>query len=74
MVIFKYNKLVRFLPNIGQKIKDVIDAKNTEYTRAWAWRQVEAKPGFFNRPLLIQEGNENARMATLEELKSRINF
>ncbi|KAI7894534.1 FAD dependent oxidoreductase [Mucor mucedo] len=64
---------MKFLPNIGQKIKDVIDAKDTEYTRAWAWRNKEAKPDFYDRPLLIQNNHKLLRMATLEELKAKIN-
>jgi hypothetical protein len=61
--------LYRFLPNIGQKITDAIENRDTEYTRAWGWREIVPRPGFYDRPLLVDE-NQTVRMVTPAELRS----
>jgi hypothetical protein len=68
MLIF--SNTYRFFPIIGHKIRDVIECRDTEYAKFWAWREKEAQDGFFDRPTLVQEGSENFRMAVLEELKA----
>jgi sarcosine oxidase/L-pipecolate oxidase len=70
--------LFRFLPVIGFKIRDVVEAVDTDYTRAWKWRNMEAQntkldnlraATVIQRIILEEKDNEDARMATLEEFK-----
>ncbi|KAI8338811.1 FAD dependent oxidoreductase [Blakeslea trispora] len=63
---------MKFLPIIGFKIRDVVEAKETKYTLAWAWRDIKAKKSFYDRPLLIKENSEQIRMVTLDELKKTV--
>ena len=69
----------RFMPVIGFKIRDVIEGIDSDYTRAWKWRQLEAQDTqldnlraatLIQRVILEEKGNEEARMATLEEFKA----
>ncbi|OBZ91469.1 L-pipecolate oxidase [Choanephora cucurbitarum] len=62
---------MKFLPVIGSKIRDVVEAKETEYTLAWSWRNTKAQEGFYDRPLLVKENSKEIRMATLNELKKQ---
>ncbi|KAG1141811.1 hypothetical protein G6F37_008285 [Rhizopus arrhizus] len=69
---------MKFLPVIGFKIRDVVEAVDTDYTRAWKWRNMEAQntkldnlraATVIQRIILEEKDNEDARMATLEEFK-----
>ena len=60
---------IRFLPAIGTRIAQVIENEDNEYTRSWAWREPEPRPGFYERPLLVDE-EQTMRMATPADLKS----
>jgi sarcosine oxidase/L-pipecolate oxidase len=66
------------MPVVGFKIRDVIEGIDSDYTRAWKWRKLEAQDTqldnlraatLIQRVILEEKGNEEARMATLEELK-----
>ncbi|KAI8393452.1 FAD dependent oxidoreductase [Radiomyces spectabilis] len=68
---------MKFIPNIGFKICHVIEGIQSDYTRAWAWRNLSAKDTRLDglradvrsRPLILAEpDNEDARLATPEEL------
>ncbi|CEI98359.1 hypothetical protein RMCBS344292_12468 [Rhizopus microsporus] len=70
---------MKFMPVIGFKIRDVIEGIDSDYTRAWKWRQLEAQDTqldnlraatLIQRVILEEKGNEEARMATLEEFKA----
>lgn len=54
---------------IGTRIAQVVEKIDNEYTRAWAWRTVEPRAGFYDRPLLVDE-NQTVRMVTPSELRS----
>ena len=54
---------------MGTKIAEVIENKDTEYTRAWAWRKIVPRLGFYDRPILVDE-NHTVRMVTSSELRS----
>ncbi|KAI7896951.1 FAD dependent oxidoreductase [Mucor mucedo] len=60
---------MKFLPMIGTRIAQVVENIDNEYTRAWAWRTVEPRAGFYDRPLLVDE-NQTVRMVTPSELRS----
>lgn len=71
----------KMLPILGYKICDVIDGVDTEYTRAWAWRDMggDAKDGAFDNlrasmanqeQLQLNTEDSQTRMATLEELQA----
>lgn len=63
------NIINRFLPMMGTRITEVIENKDTEYTRAWAWRKIVPRLGFYDRPILVDE-NHTVRMVTSAELRS----
>lgn len=70
---------LRFIPILGFKIRDVIEGIETEYSRAWAWRDMATQDtkldglradSLLQRLVLDEPHNENARMATLDEFKA----
>ena len=71
----------KMLPVIGYKICDVIDGIDTDYTRAWAWRDMggDAKDGAFDNlrasmanqeQLQLNTEDAYTRMATQQELQA----
>ncbi|CAO3642734.1 unnamed protein product [Mucor hiemalis] len=60
---------MKFLPMMGTRITEVIESVDNEYTRAWGWRVVEPRAGFYDRPLLVDR-NQTVRMVTPGELRS----
>lgn len=54
---------------MGTRISEVIENQDTEYTRAWAWRKVVPRAGFYDRPILVDD-NHVVRMVTSAELRS----
>lgn len=54
---------------MGVRITQVIESVDNEYTRAWAWRVVDPRSGFYDRPLLVDQ-NQTVRMVTPAELRS----
>ncbi|ORZ03634.1 FAD dependent oxidoreductase [Syncephalastrum racemosum] len=67
---------MKFLPVIGFNICDVIESRETVYTKRWAYREYseeerEALKGKTTQ-FLTDEGNAEASMATLDELKPAI--
>jgi hypothetical protein len=54
---------------MGKKITEAIENQDTEYTRAWAWRKIVPRAGFYDRPILV-DGNQTVRMVTPAELRS----
>lgn len=54
---------------MGVRITEVIESVDNEYTRAWAWRVVDPRSGFYDRPLLVDQ-NQTVRMVTPAELRS----
>lgn len=54
---------------IGTRIAQIVENIDNEYTRAWAWRVIEPRSGFYDRPLLVDE-NQTVRMVTPSELRS----
>ncbi|KAI9319906.1 FAD dependent oxidoreductase-domain-containing protein [Dichotomocladium elegans] len=67
---------MKFLPIIGTKIVEIIEGKETEYSKLWRWRDTlkrEISDGSRNvgknaLSVLGDPNNEKARMATQEEL------
>lgn len=59
----------RFLPMMGTRISEVVESQDTEYTRAWAWRKIVPRAGFYDRPILVDD-NHVVRMVTSAELRS----
>lgn len=53
---------------MGTRITEVIESVDNEYTRAWGWRVVEPRAGFYDRPLLVDR-NQTVRMVTPGELR-----
>ncbi|KAI7883299.1 nucleotide-binding domain-containing protein [Lichtheimia hyalospora FSU 10163] len=69
--------LMKFLPNIGIKVAEIIEGKENEYTKVWGWREGASNQSDGSRdsasvnvPILEDPLNEDTRMATLEELKA----
>ncbi|KAK4515724.1 uncharacterized protein ATC70_010677 [Mucor velutinosus] len=60
---------MKFLPMMGSRISEVIENQDTEYTRAWAWRKIVPRAGFYDRPILVDD-NHIVRMVTSAELRS----
>ncbi|RCI04754.1 hypothetical protein CU098_009984 [Rhizopus stolonifer] len=60
---------MKFLPMMGTRIVEVIENQENEYTKAWAWRKVQPRQGFYDRPLLVDE-HHTIRMVTQAELRS----
>jgi hypothetical protein len=54
---------------MGTRIAQVVENIDNEYTRVWAWRVVEPRAGFYDRPILADD-NHTARMVTPAELRS----
>ncbi|GAN02310.1 fructosyl amino acid oxidase [Mucor ambiguus] len=61
---------MKFLPVIGDKIRDIVEDTDSQYKQAWAWKKKEAPKGFYDRPLLVKEGDQDIRMATMDELRA----
>lgn len=64
---------------MGFKIRDIIEGIDTEYSRAWAWRDMSTQDtkldglradSLLQRLILDEPNNDDARMATLEEFKA----
>lgn len=70
-------KKKRFIPILGFKIRDIIEGIETEYSRAWAWRDMSTQDTKLDglradsllQRLLLDE-TELARMATPDEFKA----
>ena len=70
--------LCRFVPNLGFKICHVIDGIDSEYSRAWRWRDMPKNATYDglradSGPKVHMDLNvedDNTRMATLEDLKA----
>lgn len=43
---------------------------DSQYKQVWAWKQKEAPEGFYDRPLLVKEGDQDIRMVTMDELRA----
>lgn len=54
---------------IGTRIAQIVENIDTEYSRAWAWRTVQPRAGFYDRPIL-GEPNSPTRMVTSADLRS----
>lgn len=54
---------------MGTIISQAIEKVDSQYTRAWGWRTIEPRSGFYDRPLLVDE-NQTVRMVTPSELRS----
>ncbi|KAI9259887.1 FAD dependent oxidoreductase [Sporodiniella umbellata] len=69
---------MKFLPVIGFKIRDVIENVQTDYTRAWQWRNLEAQntaldnlraATVIQRVILEEKDNCDAKMCSQDEFK-----
>ncbi|KAI8063015.1 FAD dependent oxidoreductase [Thamnidium elegans] len=60
---------MKFLPMIGTRIAQIVENIDNEYSRAWAWRTVQPRAGFYDRPIL-GEPNSSTRMVTSKDLRS----
>ncbi|KAI9246233.1 hypothetical protein BDA99DRAFT_543328 [Phascolomyces articulosus] len=68
---------MKFTPNIGFKIAQVVEGIESDYSRAWAWRDhkgdvMTSSDGTRNitsKPLTLGVGE--ARMASADDLKSK---
>lgn len=54
---------------IGTRIAQIVEKIDNEYSRAWAWRIIEPRTGFYDRPIL-GESNSITRMVTSIDLRS----
>ncbi|ORX62543.1 FAD dependent oxidoreductase [Hesseltinella vesiculosa] len=69
---------MKFIPNIGMHIRDVIEGRATDYTRRWAWRQLETsetkldglRSGNEVKRGIIASEQEGMRLVELDELKA----
>ncbi|EPB81331.1 hypothetical protein HMPREF1544_11948 [Mucor circinelloides 1006PhL] len=61
---------MKFLPVIGDKIRDIVEDIDSRYKQAWAWKGKKAPKEFYERPLLVKEGDQEFRMVTMEELRA----
>ncbi|KAI8344226.1 FAD dependent oxidoreductase [Chlamydoabsidia padenii] len=67
---------MKFLPNIGFQIRNVIEGKSTEYTKKWAWRKMDAthtkldglRQGTAVNRGIILGPDETMRLVTMDEL------
>lgn len=55
---------------IGTRIAQIVENIDNEYSRAWAWRTVQPRAGFYDRPILGDEPNSPTRMVTSAHLRS----
>ena len=68
---------VRFTPNIGFKIAQIVEGIESDYSRAWAWRDYtndvmtssDGTRNITSKPLTLGVGE--ARMASLDDLKAK---
>ncbi|KAI8057572.1 FAD dependent oxidoreductase [Gilbertella persicaria] len=69
---------LKFIPVLGFKIREIIEGKDTDYARAWKWRNMQTQDtkldglradALLQRLVLCEPNNKEARMATLEEFK-----
>lgn len=79
MWVFRIFFLYRFIPIIGFKIREIIEGIDTQYSRAWKWRNMETQDtkldglradALLQRLILDEPNNEAARMATVDEFKA----
>ncbi|GAA5811939.1 hypothetical protein MFLAVUS_005386 [Mucor flavus] len=70
---------LKFIPIIGFKIREIIEGIDTQYSRAWKWRNMETQDtkldglradALLQRLILDEPNNEAARMATVDEFKA----
>ncbi|KAI8975487.1 FAD dependent oxidoreductase [Mycotypha africana] len=70
---------MKFIPVIGFKIREIVEGRDTEYSHAWAWRNMDAKDtkldgiradSLLQRVVLCEPNNDEARMATEGEFKA----
>ena len=69
----------RFIPVIGFKIRDIVEGIDTEYSRAWAWRDMQTQDtkldglradALLQRLILCEENNADCRMCHVDEFKA----
>lgn len=69
----------RFIPILGFKIRDIIEGIDTQYSRAWAWRNMETQDtkldglradALLQRLILCESNNIKVRMCTKDEFKA----
>ncbi|CAO3637440.1 unnamed protein product [Cunninghamella blakesleeana] len=70
---------MKFLPNIGFQIRNVIEGISTDYTRAWDWRNLDLSDtkldglrNCANKDRGIINGDSSMRLVSVEELKASI--
>ncbi|KAI9306270.1 FAD dependent oxidoreductase [Cunninghamella echinulata] len=68
---------MKFIPNIGFQIRNVLEGISTDYTRAWAWRELDKSEikldglrNGANKVCGIINGDEATRLVSLDELKA----
>ncbi|KAI8073984.1 FAD dependent oxidoreductase [Gongronella butleri] len=69
---------MKFIPNIGFHIRDVLEGKSSDYTRRWAWRQLDVsqtqldglRAGNAVVRGVIASDQEGMRLVTQDELKA----
>lgn len=70
---------LKFIPILGFKIRDIIEGIDTQYSRAWAWRNMETQDtkldglradALLQRLILCESNNDQARMCTQAEFKA----
>ncbi|KAI9470992.1 MAG: FAD dependent oxidoreductase [Benjaminiella poitrasii] len=70
---------LKFIPIVGFKIRDIIEGVETDYSRAWGWRDMNTKEtrldgiradSLLQRLILCEANNDDCRMSTKEELKA----
>ena len=78
-----YLFFIRFLPVVGLKIAQIVEGLDTDYSRAWAWRETNGNSAVFDamragksvnlKPLQLEDpNNDETRMCTANDLKAAI--
>ncbi|KAI7858794.1 FAD dependent oxidoreductase [Circinella umbellata] len=74
---------MKFLPVVGLKIAQIVEGLDTDYSRAWGWRETNDNSAAFDamragksvdlKPLQLEDpNNDETRMCTTSDLKAAI--
>ena len=83
IILLTYVLFIRFLPVVGLKIAQIIEGLDTDYSRAWAWRETNGNSAVFDamracksvdlKPLQLEDpNNDETRMCTANDLKAPV--
>ncbi|KAI9247124.1 FAD dependent oxidoreductase [Phascolomyces articulosus] len=74
---------MKFLPVVGLKIAQIVEGIESDYSRAWGWREVNSDSAAFDamracksadmKPLQLEDtNNEDTKMCTAQDLKAAV--